>query len=76
MKVSARTRNAAARLCSMAASNPLPSWCVSKQALGSSRGASELADLALDYVWRNATAHTVAEATAEAESLLRTGWSP
>jgi hypothetical protein len=75
MRIGKRTREQAALICQISASNqPSPFWSEIRHAIGASKAAQRLAALA----W--ATHETWQDDPriddAEAEALLRTGWTP
>lgn len=68
------TRDAAALICQLVASNGLPFWRAS-QAIGLPQDSSA-AGLAMDAYWRAKGWRSDAERAAESECMLRTGWRP
>lgn len=71
-RISKRTREQAMMLCALAASN-MTNTIEADTIVGAGPGAVRLAGAALDYVFE---VKNNREWYAEAEALLRTGWSP
>lgn len=77
VKISKRTREEAAMLCAIAASMPYATTWVVGSWMGSSRSANEAADDAWRAARNAASGPYIRHYVyAEAEALLRTGWSP
>jgi hypothetical protein len=83
MRISRHVREQAALLCSAAASNSLMGLDAIAEHIGGSRTAVRLAALACNHVYQHDLGYRqwsgvrpIRERDAEAESLIRSGWSP
>ncbi len=79
MTIDSQTRNAAADLCQMAASTMdvgRVAWLDSANTIATSADAIHLAVEAALYVIERSHVGEIREYYAEAEAMLRTGWSP
>lgn len=77
MKISKKVREEAALICAIAASSPgHPLYCMIERELGLSAKAGDLALRAWSRAGRGVKHFEWHHVDAEAEALLRTGWSP